>query len=145
MMYVLAAAVIAAASFLFAMLGLGGGMVYVPILHWMGFDLKTVAIPLGLLLNGLNTFLALTVYARKGLVDWRGGAAMGIAATVGAPLGALVQPMVAIERGHLDRGYLGHRRTSERITALSGREHLCSGMGCVIAMPGYNFCEPQAP
>ena len=94
MMYVLAAAVIAAASFLFAMLGLGGGMVYVPILHWMGFDLKTVAIPLGLLLNGLNTLLALTVYARKGLVDWRGGAAMGIAATVGAPLGAFVQPMV---------------------------------------------------
>ena len=94
MMYVLAAAVIAAASFLFAMLGLGGGMVYVPILHWMGFDLKTVAIPLGLLLNGLNTLLALSVYARKGLVDWRGGAAMGLAATVGAPLGAFVQPMV---------------------------------------------------
>ena len=94
MIYILAAAVIAAASFLFAMLGLGGGMVYVPILHWMGFDLKTVVIPLGLLLNGLNTLLALWVYAKKGLVDWRGGAAMGIAATVGAPLGAFVQPMV---------------------------------------------------
>ena len=94
MIYVLAAAIIAAASFLFAMLGLGGGMVYVPILHWMGFDLKTVAIPLGLLLNGLNTLLALWVYSRKGLVEWRGGAAMGIAATVGAPLGAFVQPMV---------------------------------------------------
>ena len=81
-------------SAIFAMLGLGGGMVYVPILHWIGFDLKTVAIPLGLLLNGLNTLLALWIYARKGLVDWRGGAAMGIAATVGAPLGAFVQPMV---------------------------------------------------
>lgn len=36
-------------SFVFAMLGLGGGMLYVPIFHWLGFGLKDVVIPLWLL------------------------------------------------------------------------------------------------
>jgi hypothetical protein len=80
--------VIFMASFLFAMLGLGGGMVYVPVLKWAGFNLKAIAIPLGLLLNGLNTLLALIPYSREKLVDWRGGLPMGIAATLFAPLGA---------------------------------------------------------
>jgi len=97
MIYAVAAGIIFLASFLFAMLGLGGGMVYVPVLHWIGFDLKTEAIPLGLLLNGLNTLLALVVYGRKGLVDWRGGWPMGLAATLSAPLGALMQPHVPRE------------------------------------------------
>ncbi|MCX7169060.1 MAG: TSUP family transporter, partial [Proteobacteria bacterium] len=69
--------IILAASFLFAMLGLGGGMVYVPILNWAGYDLKAVAIPLGLLLNGLNTLLALIPFARARLVDWGGALPMG--------------------------------------------------------------------
>jgi uncharacterized protein len=60
-------------SFVFAMLGLGGGMLYVPVLQWLGFPVKTVAIPVGLLLNGLNTFFAFIPYARNGLVDFRGG------------------------------------------------------------------------
>jgi uncharacterized protein len=88
MLHLIVFAVILVASFLFAMLGLGGGMVYVPVLHWAGFDLKGVAIPLGLLLNGFNTLLALIPYSRAGLVDWRGGLPMGITATVFAPLGA---------------------------------------------------------
>ena len=32
---------------------------YVPVLKWAGFPVREVAIPLGLLLNGLNTLLAL--------------------------------------------------------------------------------------
>jgi uncharacterized protein len=88
MHYVIVAFIIFAASFLFAMLGLGGGMVYVPVLKWAGFDVKEVAIPLGLLLNGLNTLLALIPFARKKLVDWKGGAAMAIAALVLSPIGA---------------------------------------------------------
>lgn len=91
---VIAAIIILLASFLFAMLGLGGGMVYIPALHWLGFDLKTVAIPLGLLLNGLNTLLALIPYSRAGLVDYRGMWPMGVAAVLAAPVGALVEPYV---------------------------------------------------
>lgn len=86
--------IIAAASFLFAMLGLGGGMVYVPVLTWAGMDVKDVAIPLGLLLNGLNTLLALIPFSRKKLVDWKGGAVMAIAATVASPVGAYTSAYV---------------------------------------------------
>jgi uncharacterized protein len=75
-------------SFVFAMLGLGGGMLYVPILQWLGFPVKVVAIPVGLLLNGLNTFFAFIPYAREGLVDFRGGLPAAVAALVLAPVGA---------------------------------------------------------
>ena len=57
--------IIAIASFVFAMLGLGGDMVYVPVLNWAGFDMVKVAIPMGLLLNGLNRALVLILFARK--------------------------------------------------------------------------------
>ncbi|MCK9386777.1 MAG: sulfite exporter TauE/SafE family protein [Sulfuritalea sp.] len=90
--------IILAASFLFAMLGLGGGMVYVPLIKWAGYDLKTVAIPLGLLLNGLNTLLALIPFARARLVDWGGALPMGIAATLAAPLGAWMMPQVPTQQ-----------------------------------------------
>jgi hypothetical protein len=86
--YGLAAALIFVVSFVFAMLGLGGGMLYVPILKWLGMPLKTVAIPMGLLLNGLNTLLAFLRYWREGLVDFRGGAPAALAALVLAPVGA---------------------------------------------------------
>ncbi len=76
-------------SFVFAILGLGGGMIYVPIFKWAGFSVKEVAIPLGLLLNGLNTLIALIPYSLKKLVDWKGGLAMASAAFIFAPIGAL--------------------------------------------------------
>jgi len=88
MLYLIVSVIIFLASFIFAMLGLGGGMVYVPVLKWAAFDVKEVAIPLGLLLNGLNTLLALIPFARKKLVDWKGGMAMAISALILSPLGA---------------------------------------------------------
>ena len=97
MLYAIVALVIFLASFLFAMLGLGGGMVYVPVLKWAGFSVKDVAIPLGLLLNGLNTLLALIPFARKKLVDWKGGMAMAISALIFAPIGAYLAKYVPTE------------------------------------------------
>jgi len=96
MLYTIVFLIIAVASFLFAMLGLGGGMVYVPVLNWAGFDMVSVAIPLGLLLNGLNTLLVLIPFARKKLVDWKGGAVMAAAALIAAPLGAMTSSMVPV-------------------------------------------------
>jgi hypothetical protein len=90
-------AIILVASFLFAMLGLGGGMVYVPVLKWAGFPVKEVAIPLGLLLNGLNTLLALIPFAGKRLVDWRGGLAMAAAAFLLAPAGAFTAQFAPVD------------------------------------------------
>ncbi len=86
--------IILAASFLFAMLGLGGGMVYVPVLNWAGYDLVTVALPLGLLLNGLNTSLALIQFNKKKLVDWKGGIFMALSALVASPIGAITSKYV---------------------------------------------------
>ncbi len=86
--------IILVASFLFAMLGLGGGMVYVPVLNWAGYDLVTVALPLGLLLNGLNTLLALIQFGRKKLVDWKGGIFMAVSALIASPVGALTSKYV---------------------------------------------------
>ncbi|MBT3361700.1 MAG: sulfite exporter TauE/SafE family protein [Rhodospirillales bacterium] len=91
----IAAGAILVVSSIFVILGLGGGILFVPILYWAGYDLQTVAIPLGLLLNGLNTLLALIPYGRAGLVDWNGGWPMALMAALTAPMGALVQPHMA--------------------------------------------------
>lgn len=96
MLYTIVALIIFVASFLFSMLGLGSGMIYVPVLKWAGFSVKEVAIPLGLLLNGLNTLLALIPFARKKLVDWKGGLAMALAALVFAPVGAHTAQFVPV-------------------------------------------------
>jgi len=84
------AALIFTVSGIFAMLGMGGGMLHVPILIWFGYPLKTVAQPVGILLNGITTLIALATYARKRLVDWRGGWLMALAALISAPLGSIV-------------------------------------------------------
>ncbi len=97
LLYLIVSVIILVASFLFAMLGLGGGMVYVPVLTWAGFPVKEVAIPLGLLLNGLNTLLALIPFAMKRLVDWRGGLAMAVAAFLLAPVGAFTARFVPVD------------------------------------------------
>lgn len=86
--YAIAGVLIFIVSFIFAMLGLGGGMLYVPIFKWLEFPVKTVAIPVGLLLNGLNTLFAFIRYAREGLVDFRGGMPAALAALILAPVGA---------------------------------------------------------
>lgn len=97
MLYALVFLIIAIASFIFAMLGLGGGMVYVPVLNWAGFNLVSVAIPLGLLLNGLNTGLVLIPFARKKMVDWKGGAVMAATALIASPLGAMTSEHVPVQ------------------------------------------------
>jgi uncharacterized membrane protein YfcA len=97
MLYTVVFFIIAIASFIFAMLGLGGGMVYVPVLNWAGFDMVSVAIPLGLLLNGLNTALVLIPFARKKMVDWKGGAVMAVTALIASPLGAMTSEHVPVQ------------------------------------------------
>ena len=65
MVYGIVFTIILLASGLFSMLGLGGAQVYVPVLKWAGFPVKEVAIPTGLILNGLTTLFALVTYARS--------------------------------------------------------------------------------
>jgi uncharacterized membrane protein YfcA len=75
-------------AFVFSMLGMGGAQLYIPILFWLGMDFKTGAIPLGMLLNVVNSSSAATTYGRKGMIDWRVAMPFGAAMVALAPLGA---------------------------------------------------------
>jgi len=86
--YALATGLVFVIALVFSMLGLGGGMLYVPIFKWLGMPLKSVAIPLGLLLNGITALSAVIRYAREGLVDFRGGLPAAAAGMILAPAGA---------------------------------------------------------
>jgi len=77
-------------AFVFSMLGMGGSQLYIPILFWFGLDFKTQAIPLGMLLNVVNSSSAAVTYARKRMVDWRVGLPFGMTMVLFAPLGTRV-------------------------------------------------------
>ncbi len=96
MLYLIVSAIILASSFLFSMLGLGGALIYVPVLTWAGFPVKEVAIPLALLLNGLTTLIALIAYFKNKLVDIKGGLTMTISAFLFAPVGAVVSDKLPV-------------------------------------------------
>ena len=86
----LAPPVFFAIAFVFSMLGMGGAQLYVPILFWLGLDFKTQAIPLGMLLNVVNSSSAAWTYGRQKLIQWRVAIPFGIAMIVLAPVGTWV-------------------------------------------------------
>ena len=77
-----------AIAFIFSMLGMGGSQLYIPILFWLGMDFKTEAIPLGMLLNVVNSGTAGYTYARSKMIVWRVALPFGMAMVIFAPLGA---------------------------------------------------------
>jgi uncharacterized membrane protein YfcA len=77
-------------AFVFSMLGMGGSQLYIPVLFWMGLDFKTQAIPLGMLLNVVNSSSAAWTYGRKKLIQWRVAIPFGITMILFAPLGTWV-------------------------------------------------------
>ncbi|RLD05195.1 MAG: sulfite exporter TauE/SafE family protein [Chloroflexi bacterium] len=84
-------------AFVFSMLGMGGSQLYVPILYWMGMDFKTEAIPLGMLLNIINSGSATFTYWRKKLINW--GVALPFALTMilFAPLGVWLNVQLPVK------------------------------------------------
>ena len=89
--------IILALSFVFAMLGLGGAMLYIPVFHWFALDFKSVAIPTGLLLNGITALSASVYYLKEKMVDIRGAIPLIISSFIGAPLGAYFTKMVSTD------------------------------------------------
>jgi uncharacterized membrane protein YfcA len=75
-------------AFVFSMLGLGGAMVYNPIMVWFGYDFKSVVVPTGLLLNGVTALSAAWVYYRQRMIDFRVAFPLIITSAIGAPVGA---------------------------------------------------------
>lgn len=76
-----------AIAFVFSMLGMGGSQLYIPILFWLGMDFKTKAIPLGMLLNIVNSSSAALTYSRKKLVAWLVAVPLAGAMITLAPVG----------------------------------------------------------
>ncbi len=77
-------------AFIFSMLGMGGSQIYIPILFWMGMDFKLEAVPLGMLLNLVNSGSATITYARKKLINWKIALPFGLSMVVFAPIGTLI-------------------------------------------------------
>jgi hypothetical protein len=84
-------------SFVFAMLGLGGAMLYIPVFHWFSYDFKTVAIPTGLLLNGITALSAAIYYLKAKMVDVKGSVPLIVTSFIGAPIGAYFTRMVSTD------------------------------------------------
>lgn len=85
--FYLAPPIFFAIAFVFSMLGMGGSQLYIPILFWMGMDFKTEAVPLGMLLNLVNSGSAAITYGRKGLIAWRVAIPFAVTMIAFAPLG----------------------------------------------------------
>lgn len=81
-------------AFVFAMIGLGGSQLYIPILFWLGMDFKTQAIPLGMLLNVVNSSSASWTYGRKKMIEWRVAIPFGISMVLLAPVGTWINVQV---------------------------------------------------
>ncbi len=74
-------------ALVFSMLGMGGSQLYIPILFWMGMDFKTQAIPLGMLLNVVNSASASVTYGKNKLIDWKIAVPFGATMIAFAPIG----------------------------------------------------------
>ena len=84
-------------AFVFSMLGMGGSQLYIPILFWMGMDFKTEAVPLGMLLNVVNSGSAAITYGRKGLISWRIAIPFAVTMVAFAPLGVWLNIMLPVK------------------------------------------------
>ena len=84
-------------AFVFSMLGMGGSQLYIPILYWMGMDFKTEAIPLGMLLNVVNSSSAAITYGREKLIAWGVAIPFAVSMILFAPLGVWLNVKLPIK------------------------------------------------
>jgi uncharacterized membrane protein YfcA len=84
-------------SFVFSMLGMGGSQLFIPILYWMGMDFKTEAVPLGMLLNVINSSTAAVTYARKKLINYRVAIPFGVTMVLVAPVGTWINVQLPVK------------------------------------------------
>ena len=87
LLYVVGGVAVFAGSGVMAMAGLGAAFLFVPLFYYLGVPLPE-ATSAALLLNAVSLSAATVAYARGGLVDWRAGIPVLIAAVLLAPVGA---------------------------------------------------------
>jgi len=78
-----------AVAFIYANLGLGGGLLFVPILLSTGVTDNAVAVPISLSLTIATAASSVINHYRRGLVDFRLGRSLVAGALVGAVIGTL--------------------------------------------------------
>jgi uncharacterized membrane protein YfcA len=84
-------------AFVFSMLGMGGSQLYIPILYWLGMDFKTEAVPLGMLLNVVNSSSAAFTYGRRKLIIWRVAVPFAVTMILFAPLGVWLNVQLPVK------------------------------------------------
>jgi hypothetical protein len=87
LLYVIGGAAVFVFSGVMAMAGLGAAFLFVPLFYYLGVPLPE-ATSTALLLNAVSLSTATVSYARGGLINWRIGLPVLVAATLLAPLGA---------------------------------------------------------
>jgi uncharacterized membrane protein YfcA len=85
----LLAALVMLGAGVFGMLGLGGGVFYVPLFSWWGMEFRDQAVPASLFLGCLTGAFPVAHYLRARLVHLPSGGAAVAGALAGAPLGAV--------------------------------------------------------
>ena len=93
MLYVVGGVAVFVGSGVMAMAGLGAAFLFVPLFYYLGVPLGE-ATSTALLLNAVSLSAATVSYARGGLIDWRAGIPVLIAAVILAPFGAASPPQV---------------------------------------------------
>jgi len=89
LLLLLQAVLIFGVAFIYSNLGLGGGLLFVPILLSTGVAESSVAVPISLTLTVATAMSSVVNHHRKGLVDFRLGGTLVAGALVGAVLGTL--------------------------------------------------------
>src|SRR5207245_9180076 len=107
-------------AFIYSNLGLGGGLLFVPILLSTGVPDKDLAVPISLTLTIATATSSVINHHRRGLVDFRLGGVLLAGALLGAVVGtvltlklltqetlqAFLDAGVILFRRHLVRGWL---------------------------------------
>jgi uncharacterized protein len=91
--YLISAVLVFVFSGLLAMAGIGAAFLFVPLFYYLGVPLAE-ATPTALLLNVVSLLFAAINYWRGGLINWRVGVPVLIAAVILSPLGARLTPHV---------------------------------------------------
>jgi uncharacterized protein len=81
-----------AVAVVFSMLGLGGGILYIPLLLQAGLDMHT-AVPTGLAIMLVMSLTAAVIYHTNSLVDWKLLLIMEPASIIGALIGSYFSSM----------------------------------------------------
>ncbi len=87
LLYLVGGATVFIGSGVMAMAGLGAAFLFVPLFFYLGVPLGQ-ATSAALLMNAVSLSAATIAYARAGLIDWRAGIPVLIAAVILAPIGA---------------------------------------------------------